>query len=109
VQALRSEVNITKGRRVRATAADHSHTWLGSQAGDPKPVDAWQDHSGHHFLFALRPAGDGPAVQSFALFKMRWKDNGPVLAVTVTPTADGKHAEVHSIAEGASVQIVPLE
>jgi hypothetical protein len=40
---------------------------------------------------------------------MRWEDNGPVLPVTVTPTADGKHAEVRSIAEGASVQIVPLE
>lgn len=76
-----------------------------------KPVDAWQLDGEHYFVFELLPAENGAAATtatSFALFKMRWEDNGPVAALIVTPSPDGAHAEVRDARQPDSVHLVPL-
>lgn len=65
-----------------------------SRVATPTPVDAWQFDGEHYFVFELRPEND---AVTFALFKMRWEDNGPLSALLITPTADGKHAEVRDV------------
>ena len=82
---------------------------LRKRVANPKPIDAWQDNTEHFFVFELRPIENATGRASFALFKMRWENDGPVLAVTVTPIADGKQAEVRSIAQPSNVHLVPLE
>jgi len=65
---------------------------------DPKPLDAWQDSLAHYFVFELRPLPEGTATATaFALFKMRWEDNGPVRALLITPSGDRASAEVRDL------------
>jgi len=75
------------------------------RVADPKPVDAWQADMVHYFLFQLRPLED---VIPYALFTMRWEDNGPVSALVITPDTEGKQAEVVNLSQPGSVQTVPL-
>jgi hypothetical protein len=65
---------------------------------DPKPFDAWQVNTEHYFVFELRPDGDAAVTTApVALFKMRWEENGPVLAVVITPSDNGASAEVRDL------------
>ena len=79
------------------------------RVADPKPVDAWQMDMLHYFLFPL-PAVKEPAngEAPYALFTMRWEDNGPVSALVITPHADGKQAEVVDLRQPGTVSTVPL-
>jgi hypothetical protein len=73
----------------------------------PKPVDAWQSNSLHYFVFKLRPtqrAAEGP----FALFTMRWEDNGPVSAVVITVDPGENRVEVVDVRQPETVQHIPL-
>lgn len=75
----------------------------------PKPLDAWQLNCEHYFVFELRPEKGGAATTTattFALFKMRWQDNGPASAYT--PSPDGKHTEVSDVRQPDKVHVVPL-
>lgn len=53
---------------------------------DPKPVDAWQAHGLHYFVFQMAKV-DGITEGPYALFTMRWEDERPVSAMIVTPNA----------------------
>jgi hypothetical protein len=64
----------------------------------PKPLDAWRENLEHYFVFELRGAADATSTDTpYALFKMRWEDDGPVSAIVITPLSDGTHAEVRDL------------
>ena len=81
------------------------------RAVNRKPLDAWMMNGEHYFVFELLPSKDVAATTtatSFALFKMRWEDNGPVVALIITPSTDGAHAEVRDVRLPDNVHLVPL-
>ena len=80
------------------------------RVANPKPVDAWQANTVHYFLFELRPLKEAPesAVVPVALFTMQWEYDGPVMALVITPNANGEQAEVVNLRQPEIVQHVPL-
>jgi hypothetical protein len=77
----------------------------------PKPVDAWQAHMVHYFVFELKPVANGHANTRvpFALFSLRWENDGPAKALVVTPDKSGTHVEVENLLQPGVVQTVPLK
>jgi chemotaxis response regulator CheB len=58
----------------------------------------------------MRPPADRvPAAVSFALFKIRWEDNGPLLALIVTPSASATEASVRDVRQPARTYTVSLD
>jgi hypothetical protein len=78
------------------------------RVADPKPVDAWRMGIDNYFVFELRPAADAAEVPSFALFKIRWEDYAPALAVVVTPSADGAEVQAVDLRQGGPAYKVSL-
>lgn len=79
------------------------------RVADPKPLDAWQMDCEHYFVFELRPATEATATETpFALFTMRWEDDGPVAALVITPDASGEQAEVVDLRQPGSVYTMPV-
>jgi hypothetical protein len=77
------------------------------RGADPKPVDAWQLDCLHYFVFKLPPTqrtAEGP----FAMFTMRWEDNGPVSVIVVTPEPGEDRVEVIDVRQPEIVQHIPL-
>jgi hypothetical protein len=75
-----------------------------------RPVDSWQDGQFHFFVFAVRPAENAPATSEapVAVFAMHADSTGPVSAVVVTPSPDGKQAEVRDLSEPGNAYMMPL-
>lgn len=74
----------------------------------PHPVlDSWQDDGFHFFVFALDWAGR-PQEIPVAVFAMHAESDGPVSAVTVTPTVAGTHAQVANLREPFDTYTAPL-
>jgi hypothetical protein len=71
------------------------------RVADVKPVDAWQMDMIHYFLFHLKPPADDPGIEPpYALFTMRWEDDGPVSARVIATDATGKEVTVLELRDG---------
>jgi hypothetical protein len=65
------------------------------RVADPKPVDAWQLHGVHYFVFGLRgEPGAAGAEEPLALFAIRHGEPAPSCAVIVTAGPNGDAASV---------------
>jgi hypothetical protein len=77
-----------------------------NRVADPKPADAWQMDMIHYFLFQLKPEEDTPGVQApYALFTMRWEDNGPVSARVISADFTGGEVKVLDLRDGTTSTI----
>lgn len=69
----------------------HEYASIRRRVAEPMPIDAWQMDLLHYFIFQLRPDENAPAGEdaTYALFTMRWEDDGPVSALIITPDTGG--------------------
>ncbi|MHB1413945.1 MAG: hypothetical protein ACYC1C_01740 [Chloroflexota bacterium] len=81
---------------------------LRKRVADPKPLDAFLVNAeDHYFVFALKP-GEGTAEQApCAMFKMRYDQDGPVIALVITPRGADK-VEAVDIRRPDTITIVDL-
>ena len=75
------------------------------RVADPSPMDAWEMDMTHYFVFELRrtEAADPASEPPYALFKMRWEDDGPLDAMVITPDVRGGEPRVEKIVVADSV------
>ena len=75
----------------------------------PHPVvDSWQDDGFHFFVFAVAGAAARQGETPVAVFAMHPESEGPVSAVTVTPTVTGMHAQITNLREPFDTYTAPL-
>jgi hypothetical protein len=79
------------------------------RVADVKPVDAWQMDMIHYFLFQLKPEEGASGVEPpYALFTMRWEDDGPVSARVISTDGSGKEVKVFDLRDGrTSTMTIP--
>ncbi len=76
------------------------------QGSGPTPLDTWRFDGLHYFLFPMVPQKDD--MEAYALFTMRWEDDGPVAALIMTPQPDKKQVRVIDIRQPEVVQQLAL-
>jgi hypothetical protein len=79
------------------------------RVADPKPLDAFLvDAKDHYFIFALKPGEGSSDPAPYAMFKMRYGDDRPILALVITPREGGGEANVEDIRRPGGVVVVAL-
>ncbi len=75
-----------------------------------KPDDAWQEEGLHFFAFELRPEEGAAVVKDeppMAVFAMHPEETNPISAVVITPSLNGKEAEVLDLRRPDSAYTAP--
>ncbi len=80
---------------------------LRPRIANPKAIDSWQEDGLHFFVFALRDEAGG-AEPPVAVFTMHPEEPAPLSVVVVTPSPDGKEAEVLDLRQPDSAYSAPL-
>ena len=73
-----------------------------------EPLETWRVGTDHFFLFGLHPDERSPRP-SYALFKMIWEEDEPLVAAEITPSEDGGEAEVRQIRQPDVVQVLRVD
>lgn len=78
------------------------------QVAAPRPLDAWMVGVESYFVFPLKALEAAGAAPSFALFKMCWETESPVIAIVATPTESGGQVMIRDIREPERSSLVSL-